>query len=441
MSSTILGQPMSIIDKIFKKQAKAKAITRPKNILVLSDFLTAPTGVARQTLRMVQKLEATGRYKFICLGAIASQEAIPEEPIAFSDNVTLLPYKSYGDVDKLRNILDTYLVDAIWFMTDPRFYTWLPEALDTIAKDYPVIAKIPLVYYHVWDNYPAPVNNKPLYDRVSHIACISKLTYKCMETLGYVDKISYIPHTVDLTKFGQISDENKEEAKKSLFGDEDTFIFFWNGKNMARKQPELMLSIFAQFKKQIEDEIKEAEESGQTIAVRRPVLLMKTSVTNGVSNLYDVMSLLGLTEHDVKILDKEMSEDALILLYNIADVTCNTSFAEGFGLPVLESLACHTPVIAPLTGGIPEQILGKDGPNGQAVQVAAQCIVASQDAIALYHDFVSSRDYLAAMWDLYNAQDNMLKEAGNAGREHIEENFAEAHLDKWDEIFTKVIGF
>lgn len=421
---------MSIIDKIFKKK-KAKAIARPKNILVLSDFLTASTGVARQTLRMVQWLEATGRYKFVCLGAIASQDPVPQEPIQQGDNITLLPYNSYGDAEKLRNILDTYQIDAIWFMTDPRFYTWLPAAIDSIAEDYPQVKNIPLVYYHVWDNFPGPVGYKVLFDRVSHIACISKLTLDCMSQMGYGDKTSYLPHTVDLSKYGKISEENRLEARKSLFDEDDVFIFFWNGKNMMRKQPELMLRIFAEFKREVAEEVE---------GLRKPVLLMKTSHTDGQNNLYATMQMFGLDDSDVKILDKDMSDDAMVLLYNVADITCNTSFAEGFGLPVLESLACGTPVIAPLTGGIPEQILGENAPNGQAVEISGQCIVSGQNIPALYQDFFAVKTYTAAMWDLYNAKPEVLADVGALGRGHVEKNFPESYLAEWDKIFTKVIG-
>ncbi len=38
-------------------------------------------------------------------------------------------------------------------------------------------------------------------------------------------------------------------------------------------------------------------------------------------------------------------EPELVAVYNLADVTVSPSFYEGFGLPVLESMACGTPVI------------------------------------------------------------------------------------------------
>ncbi len=50
----------------------------------------------------------------------------------------------------------------------------------------------------------------------------------------------------------------------------------------------------------------------------------------------------------------EVDEAELALFYNVADVFAFPSRYEGFGLPVLEALACGTPVIASRAGSIPE---------------------------------------------------------------------------------------
>ena len=58
----------------------------------------------------------------------------------------------------------------MWIMTDPRFWPWLWEIENEIRS------VVPLVYYHVWDNHPAPKFNKVFYESNDLIATISKLT-------------------------------------------------------------------------------------------------------------------------------------------------------------------------------------------------------------------------------------------------------------------------
>ena len=58
-----------------------------------------------------------------------------------------------------------------------------------------------------------------------------------------------------------------------------------------------------------------------------------------------------------------IADDDLPLYYSVADIMVFPSLLEGFGLPLVEAMACHTPVIASQVGSIPEII----GPGGRLV--------------------------------------------------------------------------
>lgn len=58
-----------------------------------------------------------------------------------------------------------------------------------------------------------------------------------------------------------------------------------------------------------------------------------------------------------------VADEALPLYYNMADLFVFPSLLEGFGLPVAESLACGTPVVATLGSASPEVV----GPGGKVV--------------------------------------------------------------------------
>ncbi len=61
---------------------------------------------------------------------------------------------------------------------------------------------------------------------------------------------------------------------------------------------------------------------------------------------------LGLKEK-VKILGWVSSQE-LVEIYNLATIYVQPSFYEGFGLPVLEAMACGTPVVASAVASLPE---------------------------------------------------------------------------------------
>jgi glycosyltransferase involved in cell wall biosynthesis len=71
--------------------------------------------------------------------------------------------------------------------------------------------------------------------------------------------------------------------------------------------------------------------------------------TNSILQLIKELNLINQT----KILGYVPTKD-LVAIYNLATVFCLPSFSEGFGLPVLEAMACGCPVVAGKTSGLPE---------------------------------------------------------------------------------------
>ena len=64
---------------------------------------------------------------------------------------------------------------------------------------------------------------------------------------------------------------------------------------------------------------------------------------------------MGLTNEDV-VLAGHISDDDLVMLYNLCKLFIFPSLYEGFGLPILEAMACGAPVIASNNSSIPEVI-------------------------------------------------------------------------------------
>ena len=70
------------------------------------------------------------------------------------------------------------------------------------------------------------------------------------------------------------------------------------------------------------------------------------------SELYEVIRRAGI-EKDV-LFAGYVTDDELVSLYNAADVFVYPSLYEGFGLPVLEAMACGVPVVTSRTTSLPE---------------------------------------------------------------------------------------
>ncbi len=98
------------------------------------------------------------------------------------------------------------------------------------------------------------------------------------------------------------------------------------------------------------------------------------------------MQELGLG-NEVQFLGYVPGED-LPYLYNAATVFVYPSLFEGFGLPVLEAMACGTPVIVADTSSLPE-VVGDAG-----VRVPPLDVEAWADALAeMYEDAQRRREF------------------------------------------------
>lgn len=88
------------------------------------------------------------------------------------------------------------------------------------------------------------------------------------------------------------------------------------------------------------------------VIVGKQALEIESMDTNHpeLQHLLEVKKLLS--QHVLRLGFVTNSE--LVDLYNLATVYCQPSFAEGFGLPVLEALACDTPVVCSRTHSLPE---------------------------------------------------------------------------------------
>ena len=392
-------------------------------ILTISDHPLMPSGVATQTKYVIEGLLKTGKYTVISLGgAIKHQNYQPVRTEEWKEDWTIYPVDGFGDANIVRSIIRSEKPDILWFMTDPRFYGWLWSIANEIRP------LVPMVYYHVWDNYPYPTFNKPYYISNDVVATISKVTDDIVRTVAPEVECEYIPHAINTDIFTSLPDEEIKQLRKQNFPNwkEDKFLVYWNNRNARRKQPGAVIYWFNDFLNKVGKD--------------KAVLLMHTEPNdpNG-PNLQAIIEELGLTNGEVLFSLQKTAPESLNTMYNMADVTINIADAEGFGLATFESLAAGTPIICTMTGGLQEQVTdGKDW-FGIGLEPVAKYVIGSQEVPFIHEDKVSQEQVVGALEKMYNMTSKQRKEMGKKGRAHVMKNYNQKDiLEKWDKLLTRV---
>jgi alpha-1,3-rhamnosyl/mannosyltransferase len=99
-------------------------------------------------------------------------------------------------------------------------------------------------------------------------------------------------------------------------------------------------------------------------------------------NCDDILGYMAELEGAVRFLG-HVSDEELIVLYQMATCLIFPSLSEGFGLPVLEAMAAGCPVIASMTSSLPEVAgtagLLVDPLNAQEIAMAMQQVLQNED--------------------------------------------------------------
>jgi len=169
------------------------------------------------------------------------------------------------------------------------------------------------------------------------IICVSENTAKdAIQILEITpDKIKIIPLGVD-SRFKKIDDINLLKATKAKYNISGNFIFYL-GTLEPRKNIDKLISAFK-------------------LVLNRGTLDHKLVIGGekgwDYKKLFNQVTALNLNDRIVFtgfIPDKDLP-----LLYNAADLFVYPSKYEGFGIPVLEAMACGTPIISSNVSSLPQ---------------------------------------------------------------------------------------
>lgn len=342
-----------------------------KKILLISDDIRQSSGVSNVSRDII--INTAHHYNWVQMGgainhpdlgkAFDISEDINKEAGITDASVKIIPVNGYGDPSILRQILDIEKPDALFIITDPRYFIWLFQIENEIRR------KIPIIYYNIWDEYPAPLYNSSYYESCDALFGISKQTVN-INKLVLGDKsenkiIKYIPHGIPTKYFRPIDEGDKDFAvfKKQLTGGKEyDFVMFFNSRNMRRKQiPDTLLA----FKLFLDTLPKEKADKCLFILHTQPV------DDNGTDLMAVIEYLFGAKNENVKISNQRLHPSQLNYFYNIADIQILLSSNEGWGLSLTEALVTGTPIIANVTGGMQDQMRFNDN-EGRWLEFSAE---------------------------------------------------------------------
>jgi glycosyltransferase involved in cell wall biosynthesis len=442
-----------------------------KKIMLICDDIRVHSGIATVAREIV--LHTAQHFNWVNIaGAVTHPEKGKKLDLSEDTNknsgltdtsVVCYPVDGYGDPSLIRQLIQLENPDAIMLITDPRYFVFLFAIENEIRK------QIPITYLNIWDDYPAPLYNKPYYEACDLLMGISKQTVNINKiVLGEVAKnrmVKYIPHGLNDKIFRPIKESDKEYAdvvslKKQLFGkSQPEFIIFFNSRNIRRKQiPDALMAFRLFLDKLPKEQAKKCK-----------MLLHTEQVSEHGTDLNAVIDLFFHEEYPNNIVFTNMraSVHEMSLLYNMCDAQILLTSNEGWGLSLTEAMLCGLPIIANVTGGMQDQMrfefedgtwidfdenfpsnhrgtIKKHGEWAFPVYPTSRSIVGSPPTPYIFDDRCEPEDATERILEIYNMSKEERKARGLKGREWAisdEAGFTSEHqakrvIESFDELFS-----
>lgn len=311
-------------------------------ILYTSNYQGMWTGYGNIAEELLKRLNRISKHEFVHFAVSGINNTAPfvEEGI-----------KTYGRTNSGGSLgmydLPVVIQNEDIDLVHMNFDVWaVADDFTRLVKGHGGISK-PVSIYAPVDHDPLPQSWLRVFEVVNKVVPYCKWAKQVILNAGLAEDKLHKPiyHGVDTKTFKPIDVERDE-----MFNEERKFVVMINKNNQGtRAALERMIRGFGIF---VQDPKIERDEC----------LLYINSNIQG-ENSYDlnyVVSALNLDDC-VKITNPNVQRygltlDQLVALYNASDIVLNTTRGEGFGLGIIEGMACGKPVIATGYSSMPELI-------------------------------------------------------------------------------------
>jgi glycosyltransferase involved in cell wall biosynthesis/ADP-heptose:LPS heptosyltransferase len=355
-----------------------------KVILWHGDSAAVRTGYGRVTFEILMRLYLTGKYKIVNVGI---NDKGLDDPVKRLPNFEVfpLPYikeDPYGS-QILPKILSETKPDIIISIND--IWTWTGDERAGRRENWFLQYIRRFAPYTPWIGY-FPIDGRPLDDAWIHLMqnmnrAITYSQFGVNTILAHAPEqdIYLIHHGIDNKVFKPVPDSVIQQFREHLGVKPGTFMVGCVSRNQPRKNVPKLLQAFKLFHdgynicagcgtyRHKDDLFKDCELCGST-EIKETVEGYSDSVLYLHMNVFDIRGynlVKIIRDYDMSDyvivrpghnIAKGVPEPELNLIYNAMDVHFLPTYAEGFGLPILEAMAAGTPNIVTRTTAVSEMI-------------------------------------------------------------------------------------
>ncbi|MBL9171123.1 MAG: glycosyltransferase family 4 protein [Verrucomicrobiales bacterium] len=377
-------------------------------ILWLSDCPLLATGFGRVTRELTIRLAKHPDLEIVCLGV--GFDGWPYDQALYPIKVYPSLASTYGE-DHFERVVNEFRPDVVITLGEMWMFQWM--------STHPVRGQFRWIAYVPIDGAPLYEPWVPLIQGIDEVVTMSDFGRSVIQAGVPSKRIHRIYHGVDTETFRPLPDRERLRDHDRCRG---KFVVGCVARNQPRKNIPALVKAFAQLNELHSDTYLYLHMSPCDIGYDLVTLLRR----------YRLQDRADVSTPELS-LSCALNDSDLNRLYNFFDVTVLASNGEGFGLPIIESMAAGVPVVATDYSACSELVRGR----GELARILGTQTLGNN---LIEHAIVDVDDLARCIERLY-LNPTLLETYGKAGREYACNLAWEKLIPQWLEVISLATGF
>ena len=383
-----------------------------KNVLFVTDGLFTPSGFGMVVKNLIRELKEDYNIAMVSwqhVGGVMEHDGIKIYPID----------KHQFGKDAVPYAIKDFKPDVVITLGD---YWMLNYMAEDDMKSLMEKNSIKWIWYLPIDSDIVPIQFEDVITKPDVLVAMSKHGSEVLTKLDV--KHVYIPHGTRTDLYKRL--DNRNELRKE-YGYEGKFVIGCVARNQPRKMLPRLIKAFSIFAKDKDDVVihfhNDLLDPGNII---RDYNKNAYSILGQAICVYKVEEKVKFTKN-MKSFVVGLDEDKLPGIYNLFDIHAIPTSGEGFGLPILESMACGIPnVLTDFTTA--KEFIGNDN---QGIRVPIKTMMFG--GYGTHHALIDEEKMAEAFEELYKNKSTRADMGSNA-RELAKQYDWTIVAKKWREL-------